>query len=80
MTQEEVVAFWKETSDKDWEFSQEIYAGGKRYDYGLFFVHLSLDNPFWIIRKKQALMSEDGPFGSLYSGSNYKYFYHCLYQ
>ncbi|OGG13730.1 hypothetical protein A2875_04085 [Candidatus Gottesmanbacteria bacterium RIFCSPHIGHO2_01_FULL_46_14] len=43
MTQEEVVAFWKETSDKDWEFSQEIYAGGKRYDYGLFFVHLSLE-------------------------------------
>ncbi|MBI5620145.1 HEPN domain-containing protein [Candidatus Gottesmanbacteria bacterium] len=43
MTQEEVVAFWKQTSDKDWEFSQEVYAGGKRYDYALFFVHLSLE-------------------------------------
>ncbi|MEK7587964.1 MAG: HEPN domain-containing protein [Patescibacteria group bacterium] len=43
MTQREVVAFWRETSDKDWEFSQEIYARGKRYDYALFFVHLSLE-------------------------------------
>ncbi len=43
MTQQEVVSFWKETSDKDWEFSQEIYVGGKRYDYVLFFVHLSLE-------------------------------------
>jgi len=43
MTQQEVVSFWKETSDKDWEFSREIYVGGKRYDYALFFVHLSLE-------------------------------------
>lgn len=43
MIQREVVAFWKETSDKDWEFCQEICAGGKRYDYALFFVHLSLE-------------------------------------
>lgn len=43
MTQKEVVAFWKQSSDKDWEFSQEIYVGGKRYDYCLFFVHLSLE-------------------------------------
>lgn len=43
MTQGEVVAFWKQSSDKDWEFFQEIYEGGKRYDYVLFFVHLSLE-------------------------------------
>ena len=35
MTQGEVVAF-EESSDKDWEFSHEIYGGGKRYDYALF--------------------------------------------
>src|SRR3989344_4955924 len=43
MTQEEIVQFWKESSDRDWEFSQEIYNGGKRYDSALFFVHLSLE-------------------------------------
>lgn len=43
MTQEEVVKFWKDSSNKDWEFSQETYLGGKRYDYALFFVHLSLE-------------------------------------
>ncbi|TSC84208.1 MAG: HEPN domain-containing protein [Microgenomates group bacterium Gr01-1014_16] len=43
MTQEEVVAFWKKASDKDWDFAMELYVGGKRYDYALFFVHLSLE-------------------------------------
>ena len=43
MTQNEVVKFWKESSDKDWEFSMELYKSGKRYDYALFFVHLSLE-------------------------------------
>jgi HEPN domain-containing protein len=43
MTQNEVVKFWKESSDKDWEFSMELYESGKRYDYALFFVHLSLE-------------------------------------
>lgn len=43
MTQEEVVQFWKESSNRDWEFSQEVFAGGKRYDSALFFVHLSLE-------------------------------------
>lgn len=43
MTKEEVVKFWKASSDKDWEFSQELFSGGKRGDYALFFVHLSLE-------------------------------------
>ncbi|MEK7504505.1 MAG: HEPN domain-containing protein [Patescibacteria group bacterium] len=43
MTQEEIVWFWKESSDRDWDFSQEIYSGGKRYDSALFFVHLALE-------------------------------------
>ena len=43
MTQDEVVKFWKDSSDKDWEFSMELYTSGKRYDYALFFVHLSLE-------------------------------------
>ena len=43
MTQQEVVLFWRQSSDKDWDFAMELYAGGKRYDYALFFVHLSLE-------------------------------------
>jgi len=43
MTQQEVVAFWRQSSDKDWDFATELYTGGKRYDYALFFVHLSLE-------------------------------------
>jgi len=43
MTQQEVVAFWRQSSDKDWDFAMELYVGGKRYDYALFFVHLSLE-------------------------------------
>jgi HEPN domain-containing protein len=43
MTQVEVVQFWKDSSDRDWTFAQEIFAGGKRYDSALFFVHLSLE-------------------------------------
>lgn len=43
MTRQEVVAFWKQSSDKDWDFSMELCVGGKRYDYALFFAHLSLE-------------------------------------
>lgn len=43
MTKEEVIKFWKAASDKDWGFSQELFVGGKRGDYALFFTHLSLE-------------------------------------
>ncbi len=42
MTKKEHIEYWKNTSEKDWEVSEELYRSGK-YVYCLFFAHLTIE-------------------------------------
>ena len=58
MKKDEVVKFWLESANEDWEFAVEIWKSGKRLHNALFFAQLALEK---ILKALHYQKKEDHP-------------------